>query len=51
MYIVNEVLIVRPNTTLRYNNTNNQLDATIKNSIDNYNQLNMFWAIISPRNM
>jgi len=31
-----------------YNNINNQLYATITNFIDNYNQLNMFWAIISP---
>jgi len=31
-----------------YNNVNNQLDATITNFIDNYNQLNMFRAIISP---
>jgi len=34
--------------TLNYNNTNNQLDATITNFIDDYNQLNMFRAIISP---
>ena len=27
---------------------NNQLDATITNFIDNYNQLNMFRAKISP---
>jgi len=27
---------------------NNQLDATITNFVDNYNQLNMFRAIISP---
>ena len=31
-----------------YNNINSQLDATITNFIDNYNQLNMFRAIISP---
>jgi len=31
-----------------YNNINSQLDATITNFIDNYNQLNMFQAIISP---
>ena len=30
------------------NNINNQLDATITNLIDNYNQLNMFRAIILP---
>jgi len=30
-----------------YNNINSQLDATITNFIDNYNQLNMFRAIIS----
>ena len=30
------------------NNINNQLDATITNFIDNYNQLDMFRAIISP---
>jgi len=29
-----------------YNNINSQLDATITNFIDNYNQLNMFRAII-----
>ena len=29
-------------------NINSQLDATITNFIDNYNQLNMFQAIISP---
>jgi len=29
-----------------YNNMNSQLDATITNFIDNYNQLNMFRAII-----
>ena len=27
-----------------YNNINSQLDATITNFIDNYNQLNMFRA-------
>ena len=31
-----------------YNNINIQLDATITNFIDNYNQLNTFRAIISP---
>jgi len=31
-----------------YNNINSQLNATITNFIDNYNQLNMFRAIISP---
>jgi len=31
-----------------YNNINSQLDATTTNFIDNYNQLNMFRAIISP---
>jgi hypothetical protein len=31
-----------------YNNINNQLDATITNFIDNYNQLNMFRATVSP---
>ena len=31
-----------------YNNINSQLDATITNFIDNYNQFNMFRAIISP---
>jgi len=31
-----------------YKNINSQLDATIANFIDNYNQLNMFRAIISP---
>ena len=30
------------------NNINNQLDATITDFIDNYNQINMFRAIISP---
>jgi len=30
------------------NNMNSQLNATITNFIDNYNQLNMFRAIISP---
>ena len=34
--------------SLYYNNINNQLDATITNFIDNYNQFNMFWAIIPP---
>jgi len=29
-------------------NINSQLDAKITNFIDNYNQLNMFRAIISP---
>jgi len=32
----------------RYNNINSQLDATITNFIDSYNQLNMFRTIISP---
>jgi len=32
----------------RHNNINSQLDVTITNLIDNYNQLNMFRAIISP---
>jgi len=31
-----------------YNNINSQLDATITNFIDNYNQLSVFQAIISP---
>jgi len=31
-----------------WSNINSQLDATIKNFIDNYNHLNMFRAIISP---
>ena len=31
-----------------YNNINSQLDATITNFIDNYNQLNMFQAKLSP---
>jgi hypothetical protein len=31
-----------------YNNINYQIDAKITNFIDNYNQLNMFRAIISP---
>jgi len=31
-----------------YNNINSQLDATIINFIDNYNQLNMFRVIVSP---
>ena len=31
-----------------YNNINSQLDATITNFPDNYNKLNVFWAIISP---
>ena len=31
-----------------YKNINSQLDTTIKNFIDNNNQLNMFRAIISP---
>ena len=31
-----------------YNNISSQLDAKIKKIIDNYNQLNMFRAIISP---
>ena len=30
-----------------YSNINSQLDATITNLIDNYNQLNMFQAMIS----
>jgi len=33
---------------IKYININSQLDATITNFIDNYNQLNMFRAIISP---
>ena len=31
----------------RYNDIKSQLDATVTNFIDNYNQLNMFRAIIS----
>jgi len=31
-----------------YNNINIQTDAKIKHFIENYNQLNMFRAIISP---
>ena len=30
------------------NNINSKIDATIIHFIDNYNQLNMFRAIISP---
>ena len=40
--------IVLINNKLGNNNINSQLDATITNFIDNYNQLNMFRAIISP---
>jgi len=36
------------NLKKRYCNIYSQLDATITNFIDNYNQLNMFRAIISP---
>jgi len=32
----------------QYNNINSQLDATITDFIDNYNQLNILRAIISP---
>ena len=32
----------------RCNNINSQLDATVINFINNFNQLNMFQAIISP---
>ena len=35
-------------TSLFYNNINSQLDATITNFIDKFNQLNMFRVIISP---
>ena len=31
-----------------HDNVNSQLDATMTNFIDNYNQLNMFGAMISP---
>ena len=31
-----------------YNNINSQLDAKITDVIDNYNQLNMFRAKLSP---
>ena len=31
-----------------YNNINSQLDSTVTNLIDNYNQLDMFRAISSP---
>ena len=31
-----------------FNNINSKLDAKITNFIDNYNQFNMFQAIISP---
>ena len=34
-------------TIILYSNTNSQLDATITNFNDNYNQLNMFRTIIS----
>jgi len=34
-----------------YNNVNSQLDATITNFIDNYNQLNMFRATISTEHV
>ena len=36
------------NAKFKYNNVNSQLDAKITNFIDNYNQLNMFRAMISP---
>ena len=32
----------------RYNNINSQVDATITKFIDDYNQLSMFQATISP---
>jgi len=32
----------------KYNNVNGQIDATITNVIDNFNQLNVFRTIISP---
>jgi len=44
----NLLVIQKMKYTDGYNNINNQLDATITNVIDNYNQLNMFRAIISP---
>ena len=31
-----------------YNNINSQIDAKITNFVDNYNQINMSGAIISP---
>jgi len=33
---------------ISYNDINSQLDATITNLFDNYNQLSMFRAIILP---
>jgi len=36
------------NAKFKYSNVNSQLDATITNFIDSYNQLNMFRATISP---
>ena len=42
-----EVMSARFNQSA-FNNINRQLDETTTNFIDNYNQINMFRAIISP---
>jgi len=42
------LFLVRVTVRHRCSDINNQLDAKITNFVDNYNQLNMFRAIISP---
>jgi len=44
--VVRKINILRAEVTL-HNNIKSQLDETITHFIDNYNQLNMFRAIIS----
>jgi len=48
MYLLEKKKTLRKKSRMRYNNINSQLDATITNFIYNYNQFNMFRAIISP---
>jgi len=48
LYIYNIYIIYIIYYIHTHNNINSQLDATITNFINNYNQLNMFRVIISP---
>jgi len=47
-WLLSKFLVSQTSSINLKNNINSQLDVTITNFIDNFNQLNMFRAIISP---
>ena len=48
LYLKKKMLLHYKEIVRWYKSTNSQLDATITDFVDNYNQLNMFPVIISP---